>query len=86
MFAQHLPSFGWKPIILTVDEKYYEERLDWNLHNLLPKDLRIEKVNAFETTKPRIIGDIGLRACFQLYKRAKELIRKEKIKFLYIPI
>ena len=25
LFAQHLPSFGWTPIILTVDEKYYEE-------------------------------------------------------------
>lgn len=86
LFAQHLPSFGWKPIILTVDEKYYEEKLDWNLHKLLPRELRIEKVKAFKTTRPRIIGDIGLRAFFQLYKRAKQLIREEKISFLYIPI
>ena len=34
LFAQHLPSFGWEPIILTVDEKYYEENLDWNLFKL----------------------------------------------------
>lgn len=86
LFAQHLPSFGWHPIILTVDEKYYEETLDWNLHKLLPKDLRIEKVNAFRATKPRVIGDIGLRAFFQLYKKAKQLINSEKIDFLYIPI
>ncbi|MBK8712935.1 MAG: hypothetical protein IPL97_13880 [Niastella sp.] len=43
LFAQHLPSFGWQPTILTVHEKYYEETLDWNLAKLLPNDLRIEK-------------------------------------------
>ena len=59
---------------------------DWNLIKLLPKDLRIEKVNAFPVGKFRIIGDIGLRAFFQLYKKAKQLIQSEKIHFLYIPI
>jgi hypothetical protein len=86
LFAQHLPSFGWEPIILTVDEAYYEEKLDWELHKLLPKWLRIEKVIAFKVTKPRIIGDIGLRSFFQLYKKGKQLINNEHIDFLYIPI
>lgn len=86
LFAQHLPSFGWEPVILTVDEKYYEETLDWNLVKLLPKTLRIEKVNAFPITQPRLVGDIGLRAFFQLYKKAKALIKTEGFDFLYIPI
>ena len=86
LFAQHLPSFGWEPVILTVHEKYYEEKLDWNLHQLLPKNLRIEKVNAFNLTKPRLIGDIGLRGFFQLRKRALQLLRNEKFDFIYIPI
>ena len=86
LFAQHLPEFEWKPIVLTVDEKYYEEKLDNNLEKLLPESLQIEKVKAFGVTKPRLIGDIGLRGFFQLYKRAKELIIKEKIDFLYILI
>jgi len=86
LFAQHLPEFGWEPVVLTVDEKYYEETLDWNLVKLLPTGLRIEKVKAFKNTKPRLIGDIGLRAFFQLYKKAKQLIKKEKFDFLYIPI
>lgn len=86
LFAQHLKSFGWQPVILTVDEKYYEEKLDWNLSKLLPEDLRIEKVKAFPVTKPRLIGDIGLRAFFQLYKKAKQLIKEEQFDFLYIPI
>ncbi|MEO6231210.1 MAG: hypothetical protein ABJB11_15390 [Ferruginibacter sp.] len=86
LFAQHLPSFGWEPVILTVHEKFYEETLDYNLEKLLPKDLRIEKVSAFKLTKPRSIGDIGLRAFFQLYKKAKQIIQSEKIDFLLIPI
>ena len=86
LFAQHLPSLGWDPIILTVDERDYEESLDWNLHDLLPKNQRIEKVRAFPVTNPRLIGDIGLRAFFQLRKRALELVKSEHIDFLYIPI
>jgi len=86
LFAQHLPTLGWNPIILTVHENYYEEALDWKLNQLLPKDQRIEKVSAFKVTKPRLIGDIGLRGYFQLRRRALELIRSEKIDFVYIPI
>ncbi len=86
LFVNHLKSFGWEPIILTVHEKYYEEALDWNLHKLLPSDLRIEKVAAYPITKPRLIGDIGLRAFFQLRKRALELLKLEKFDFVYIPI
>ena len=86
LFAQHLPAFGWEPVILTVHEDYYEEELDWNLHQLLPLQQRIEKVKAFQVTKPRLIGDIGLRAFFQLRKRALELVQNEQIDFVYIPI
>ena len=86
LFAQHLPEFGWDPVVLTVHEDYYEEKLDWNLFKILPKNLRIEKVNAFGLGKFRFIGDIGLRSFFQLYKRAKQLILSEKIDFVYIPI
>jgi len=86
LFAQHLPSFGWDPVILTVDERFYEEKLDPHLAKLLPEKLRVEKVNAFPVTKPRLIGDIGLRAFLQLYRKAKKLIREEQIDFLYIPI
>ena len=86
LFAQHLPAFGWNPIILSVHEDFYEEALDWNLHKLIPANQRIEKVSAFKVGKPRLVGDIGLRAYFQLRRRALELIRSEKIDFVYIPI
>jgi hypothetical protein len=85
-FAKHLPSFGWEPIILAVDERDYEESLDWNLHALLPSTQRIEKIRAFPVTEPRLIGDIGLRGFFQLRKRALELVLSDCIDFVYIPI
>ena len=28
LWAQHLPEFGWEPIIVTAHSKYYEEKLD----------------------------------------------------------
>lgn len=86
LFAQHLPAFGWEPVLLTVHEDFYEEQLDWNLHKLLPAGQRIEKVRAYPVTKPRLIGDIGLRAFLQLRKRALEIVQNEQIDFVYIPI
>jgi hypothetical protein len=86
LFAQHLPSFDWEPVILTVDEKYYEEKFDWNLFKLLPINQRIEKVKSFPITKPRLIGDLGLRGFFQLRKKALELVINQKVDFVYIPI
>jgi hypothetical protein len=86
LFAQHLTSFNWDPTILTVHEDFYEEELDRNLEQILPSNLKIEKVKAFKVTKPRLIGDIGLRGFFQLYKKAKDIVEKKKIDFVYIPI
>lgn len=86
LFSKHLSTFGWDPVILTVHEDFYEETLDWNLHEMLDKGLNIKKVKAFKVTKPRLIGDIGIRAFIQLYTKAKYLIKKEKFDFVYIPI
>lgn len=86
LFAQHLPAFGWEPVVLTVHEKFYEEQLDHKLSRLLPDWLRVEKVSALPVTKPRFIGDIGLRSFFPLYRKAKSLIKNEGFDFLFIPV
>jgi hypothetical protein len=86
LFAKYLPNYGWNPIILTVDEKFYEEKLDYDLNKLVPVGLQVEKVNAFNNSNPRTIGDIGLRAFFQLLKRANTIIKTTKIHFVYIII
>jgi|LakMenEpi03Aug12_release.lakeMendotaPanAssembly.Ray.scaffolds.fasta_scaffold30986_2 hypothetical protein len=86
IFAKHLPEFDWNPIILTVHENHYEEKIDTNLCALIPEEQRIEKVSAFNVSKPRLVGDIGLRGFLQLRKRALSIIAKEKIDFIYILI
>jgi hypothetical protein len=86
LFALHLQSFGWEPIILTVHEKYYEEQPDWNLAKLVQPGLRIEKTKAMKATRPRLIGDIGLRGFWPMYRSAKDLVLREKIDFVYILI
>lgn len=86
LFAQHLPNFGWEPIIVTVDEKYYEEETDPYIEKLLPDDLRIEKVKALPVKPIKIIGEIGIRAFFPLLFRILKLAKQENINFLYIPI
>lgn len=86
LFAQHLVDFGWEPIIVTVDEKYYEETLDPYIEQLVSPHLRIEKVNALAVKPIKLIGDIGIRGFIPLYRRMMKLIRKEKIDFIYIPI
>jgi hypothetical protein len=86
MFAKHLPMFGWNPIVLTVDEHFYEEKPDFELNQLLPQKQRVERADAFKLTIPRVVGDVGLRAFLQLKKKAIEIISKEKIDFIYILI
>jgi hypothetical protein len=86
LFGIHLPAFGWEPVILTVDEKYYEETPDYHLNRLVPAGLRVEKASAFPVTRPRLVGDIGLRGFLGLYRKGKELIREEKIDFLLVTI
>ena len=86
LFAKFLPQFGWNPIVLTVHENYFEEKPDFELNKLIPEGQQIEKVNGFQISKPRLIGDLGLRAFFQLKKKAIEIIQTNKIDFVYILI
>jgi hypothetical protein len=86
LFAQHLPDFGWEPIIVTVHHDYYEEELDWNLTKLLPEDLRIERVGALPTKPVRLVGNIGMRGFVPMLRRILSLVDREQIDFLYIPI
>lgn len=86
LFAMHLPAFGWNPIVVTVDERYYEEEPDHELTKLLPGGLRVEKVQALPVRPVKIVGDIGIRAFLSLLKKVLAIVRNERIDFLYIPI
>lgn len=86
LIGNFLPEFGWHPIVLTVKSEYFEEKPDPDFITTFRNHYEVYRVNAFKIGKVRLVGDIGLRAFFQLYKKAKELISEKKIDFIWIPI
>lgn len=84
LFVKHLEKFGWKPTVLTVHEKHYEEKPDPHLLQLVDPNLDIHKVGAMPVTRPRLIGDLGIRAAWPLYRKAVQLVRDEKIDFVLV--
>ena len=86
LVGNYIKEFGLKPIILSVKPEYYEEPYDPDIFKLFSKDFNEFRVDSFKTSKPRIIGDIGLRAFVQLYKEGLKIIKLEKPVFLWIPI
>jgi hypothetical protein len=86
LWAQHLPEFGWTPIIVTAHWDYYEERLDSALLDLVGRDLRVIRTKAFSVKPLRIVGDIGLRALFWHLTVLNELVLRKEIDFFHICI
>ena len=86
LVANNIKEFGYNPVILTVSPEYYEETPDWSLESTVNKDIEVIHVKAFNVTRPRLIGDIGLRAFFQLWRKSKSLLRDRSIDFIWIPI
>src|SRR6185503_17847560 len=86
LLAYHLPEFGWKPIILTTDPKYYECQLDYELLDLLPAGLEVVRVGAFPTHPVRLVGDVGLRSLPWYYGAIRKLAAERQIDFLHITI
>lgn len=86
LIGNYLKEFGWKPLLLTVESQYYEEPLDPLMKKTVSEDIEVVYTKAYKLTKPRIIGDIGLRAFPFLKKRAFQLINERKIDFIWIPI
>ena len=72
LIGNYLHEFNWHPIIITVKPEYYEETHDNNISKTVSDKIEVHYVNALKITNPRIIGDIGLRAFYQLKTKALE--------------
>lgn len=86
LITNFLPDFSWHPIVLTVHEDFYEEQLDADFLKTVRSTTEVIKVPAFKCKKKRLIGDIGLRAFFQLRKKAIEILNQRNIDFIWVPI
>ncbi|WP_454818341.1 glycosyltransferase [Labrys neptuniae] len=79
--ANHLPAAGWTPVILCVDDRFYEQEPDPLLGSLVSPALEIIKVSALQARMTRRfgIGDLGLRAWSALSRRAADLLSTRRI-------
>jgi hypothetical protein len=86
LIGNYLIELGWNPLLLTVDSQFYEETLDPSMERTVSPNIEVIFTKAYKVTKPRIIGDIGLRAFPFLKKKALEICKERPIDFIWIPI
>jgi hypothetical protein len=87
-FAQHLPEFGWEPIIITTDPRFYEWPVDQENTRLLPERLKVIRTSALSTRLTRKLGfgDIGLRTMWHHWRVLSKLCRKGLVDLVFIPV
>ncbi len=78
LFVRYLASFGWTPIVITVDPRDREEPPEAALERTVPAGVRIERVRALPVrlTRRLGVGDLGLRALPTLAWRAIRVTRE----------
>ena len=87
-FAQHLPEFGWEPIVLTTDATHYDWKVDPDNERLLPASLEVIRTSAWSAkfTRKIGVGDVGMRSIWPHWRALSELCRKQKVDLLFIPV
>jgi hypothetical protein len=87
-FAQHLREFGWEPIILATDPRYYEWSVDPENEKLLPADLEVIRTRALPARLTRKIGvgDLGSRSLWYHWRALSQLCRQRKVDLIFIPV
>ena len=84
--AKHLPTHGWRPIIIRTDEAHYTQRSDPALAKLVPDSVQQVRTGAIPAAIARMagIGDIGLRAYFHLRRAIAATARHEHAEAVFI--
>lgn len=87
-FAQHLKEFGWEPVIVSTDPRYYENEVDEENRNLIPAGLEIIRTRAIPASLTRKFnfGDLGLRSLWHHWRALKSVIREKNIDLVFISV
>src|SRR5438067_4647870 len=85
--ARYLPEFGWKPIIVATDPRYYETAIDDENDKLLPPELTVIRTKAIPArlTRHFKLGDLGWRSLWHNWRALKRVIREHKPGVLLLP-
>jgi hypothetical protein len=86
LLAPHLPRYGWRPTVVSVDPRDYEGRLDPTLAELVPSSVQVIRCRALNPRYTRLlgVGDLGLRALNGLYRTCTELLRREAFDAVFV--
>src|SRR5438270_8208988 len=86
-FARHLPEFGWTPIIVATDRRFYETAIDEENDKLLPADLTVVRTRAIPARLTRWfkLGDLGWRSLWHNWQALKRVIREHRPDLLLLP-
>jgi Glycosyl transferase 4-like domain len=84
--AKHLPSHGWQPTIVCVDERDINEDPDWKLWDLVPTGTVIRKIRSvpLNLTRPLGLTDLGLRAYWTLRREIEVLLQSNHYDVIFI--
>jgi hypothetical protein len=87
-FAQHLPEFGWNPIVLTTDPSNYETAVDRENENLLDPALQLVRTKALPLKWTRRMGftDVSLRTLWHHWRALNEICHSRKVDLIFISV
>ena len=86
--VRHLPEFGWQPVVVSVDPRFYEHAIDDENERLLPDGLEVIRTPAVSTSWSRKIGigDLGLRSLRQQWNAIRRISRQRKIDLVFVSV
>ena len=87
-FAEHLPEFGWNPIVLTTDPRNYETDVDPENEKLLDPVLEVVRTDALplKWTRKLGFGDVSLRSLWYHWRALKQICRRRKVDLIFISL
>ncbi len=88
LMTARLREFGWEPIVVAVNPRYYEEANDDAALALLPDHLRVERVGAWPAKICRHFGfgDVSLRAQWTLRRKVAELAQRGEADLIFATV
>lgn len=86
LLVEHLHEAGWRPTVVCVDPRHYEETADPELESTLSADLRVVKSGAMPILPGRPFGDIGLRGFWGLFRAIRTLHARDPLDFVLVVI
>lgn len=86
LLANGLIMIGHNVDVVCVNSEYYEEPLSWELSDLVDPRCNVFTTKAFGIGPVRLVGDIGIRGAWFLYRECLKLIRRKQIDFIWISV